>query len=349
MLACYQLTNGIKFESEEERSICRALSRMIHHHTDPVMTMLKGQDMPGVSRQALFMTVRYVASRTLEFGKPYEMITRNELAAHCGFSVRTAQRTFNWLTEREYLHKMVRKDDGNECYYGLNLRKVYTELRPIIDTMNIKTLAYQDMDALHNGVNLSVFDTLCKYLSSFANLVVLGVGSLLSKAKEVRKKIMGEVGNLLSMVTKAKDRAKAVSRAKSAKKAEEPLIGTNGKANGRVGLEIWYTAMEDMEYEGIVRDMTGKRRGLMGHFISELAAAGFDEEGIRESLQRIVAKWRWIPYARRTLHITNNNGKTYKTQIPANPDFGFFYIHREQVTPILRDVMSVDRPSDLQR
>jgi len=342
MTGCYEITNAMAFQTPEEKRICRSIHRMFYSDAEPVGEMLRGIRGTGMSTQNASAMLRFISTRTLAFNKPFERLTLKEAAAGCRFSSRTAQNAFDWLVAQGYLFKMCRQDDGSECYYGLNLKKIHDGVRPIIDKLNHKTNAWRDLADLHGLVDGTVFDRMCAYTASFANRLIHGLRSFITKAQEAYRTIMND---LMSMLTTAKAKSQETSKAKSAKKAEEPLFTQNGKANGKVGLETWYKAVDDFEYEGVARDMTGKMRGLMGHYLTELRSNHeLDDETIRRTLTRIVAKWRHIPFGLGYIQVNTKNGKTFRIAIPKTPDFAMFFMHRKEMTPILRNVYSTRIP-----
>lgn len=341
MRPCYELTNGLTFQDDEERRLCRAIHRMVDHG-GLIAAMVKRLGIHGVVKQNLAAVLKFVSSRTLDFSKPYEMITRREVAENCSVSIRTAQRAFDVLVRAGMLHKMCCHDDGNECYYSLNLGKIYAELRPEIDSLNPKTRAFFEMDELHRLVVGNKFTKMCEFVASFANTLIHGIKSFINKAREAYKAMTSD---LLSMVTAAKAHSKAVSKKKSTKKAEGALFTPDGRPDTRAGLEHWYRCLEDFEYEGIVRDMTGKIRGLMGHFMKELRENhGLDDNEIREAITRIVGKWRWVPVFARGIQQTTKDGKTFRAFMPEVPDFAFLFTHRVAMIPLLRKVESMTIP-----
>ncbi|WP_027192067.1 hypothetical protein [Fundidesulfovibrio putealis] len=341
MTGCYEITNAMAFQTPEEKRICRAIHRMFYSDAEPVGEMLLGIRGTGMSTQNASAMLRFISTRTLAFNKPFERLTLKEAAAGCRFSSRTAQNAFDWLVAQGYLFKMCRQDDGSECYYGLNLKKIHEGVRPIIDKLNHKTNAWRDLADLHGLAAGPVFDRMCAYTASFANRLIHGLRSFITKAQEAYRTIMND---LMSMLTSAKAKSQETAKAKSAKKAEEPLFTQNGKANGKVGLETWYKAVADKEYEGCVRNMAGKMRGLMGYYVTELRNDGYDDEAIHLTLANIVAKWRWIPSALNRLQVTTKNCKTFRVSIPKDPDFEFFFTHRKDMTPVLRSVYNTCLP-----
>ena len=341
---CYELTNAMKYTGEEEKRVCRSIHRILTHDSELLVKMLRRLRVRGVGAPRLALMLKYVSRRTLGFSKPYERITRLEASQECGMCVRTAQRAFDLLVFTGFLHKMCCSDEGSECYYALNLGKIHHEIRPDIDAMNQKTRSFFEMDELHTLVVGSTFTKMHEFAKSFANTLIHGIKSFINKAREAYKTM---VGDLFSNVTAAKAYARAVSKKKSAKKADGDLFTANGNPDGRAGLEHFYRCAEDYKYKGVARDMTGKMRGLMGHFMREARENyGLDDDAIRLTLERIVGKWRWVPRHLRGLQMTTKDGKTFRAFMPDTPDFAFFFTHRAVLIPLLRRVELMSIPKN---
>lgn len=343
MKQCYELTNAMKYTGDEEHRLCRSVHRILTHDSDLLVKMLRRLHVRGVSAHRLSSLLRYVSRRTLSFYKPYERITRLEAAQECGMCVRTAQRAFDVLVLTGFLHKMCCNDEGSECYYALNVGKIHREIRPDIDALNPKMRSFFEMDELHRLVVGNTFTKMHELAASFANTLIHGIKSFINKAREACKTM---ASTLLSSVTAAKAHATAVSKKKSAKRADGDLFTANGHPDGRAGLEHFYRCVEDYEYKGVARDMTGKMRGLMGHFMRELRDNyEYNDEDIRYALERLVGKWRWVPRHLRGLQQTTKDGKTFRAFMPDTPDFAFFFTHRAVMMPLLRrvEIMSIPK------
>ncbi|WP_243439397.1 replication protein [Fundidesulfovibrio soli] len=338
MIDVYVASNATRWETDEERKICADFR---HLALDKLMIggMFKG--FTGVNPNTALAVYHYIIKRTLGFGKPYERITRKEIAEECRISVRTAQRVVNLMQERNQLRKMT-AHSGSECFYAINLQMANQHIEDGIRRER-GTVSRESMLALHKSFQGKTFETMCKFVDAIANTVINAVKDFIDMVKQTARSLMGD---LLSMVKQAKAATREHAVKKQEKRAAEPLFSAAGKANPKALMEFWYKTLRDHDYTGIVRDMTGKTLGMAKNWLNELHASGLDDEAIRHKVEDLAIRWKHVSTNRRTLTCTSKSGKNYKYFMTMTPEFVSYYTNRTVIDPTLaKTIVFASRPS----
>lgn len=308
----------------------------------------------GTSAGTAGRVLQHVLHRTLPYNKLVEHITVKEIQEgmvtlaipSAGGSERTVRRALNVLVQEGYLIRMEASIEQRRVY-GLNLPFIVRKIAEYMDKGKVKP----NTTAGEQKKRCSVIGQICNrlqpwydHLKEIGVLALYRLDEILAELKAWCGRNLNLMGTARQMIKSGQEKAQEAKVRRLRKQAEKPLVYKDSEeekttVKPRQGLDYWRLMLElrKDKYHGGIPIPTGKTIGQMKHWLKELAEVHeMPDDEIKAWIEDIVEHWSRIKGWN-----FQTGEKGYHRTVPDSPDFPFYYAHRRELDPRIKDEIEV--------